>query len=461
MGSPFAEHLYQAIDDKSVRVGVIGLGYVGLPLAVTVAEAGFPVLGFDVQKTRVDYVNHGINYIGDVVSSRMESLVSENRLQATTDFSHLASMGIILICVPTPLDKHLQPDLRYIISSSKHVTDHLRDGALVILESTTYPGTTEEILLPILEGRWRDVPELLQGAAGDTSTGKERRCGWDFFLAYSPERVDPGNQAYNTHNTPKVVGGVTQSCTNLAAQFYRSVLNAEVYKVSSPKVAEMEKLLENIFRLVNIGLINEMAILCKNMNIDIWEVIEAAKTKPYGFMPFYPGPGLGGHCIPIDPYYLTYKAREYGLQTRLIETAGEINRQMPKYVVEQCVTILNFSGIPAKGARILLIGVAYKADVDDWRESPALGIIEQLMNLGAKVDYHDPYIPIVKIKNSLMKSIDLTAELFEQVDLCLITTDHRNVDYQIIREKAKRTFDTRNVMFRQGMLPTKGEYYKL
>jgi len=461
MNSHFADYLCRAIDDKSVPVGVIGLGYVGLPLAVTIAGAGFQVIGFDVQKSRVDYENQGINYIGDVVGNIMKVLVSEGRLKATVDFGQLNGAGIIIICVPTPLDKHLQPDLRYIISSAKQVASFVREGTLVILESTTYPGTTEEILLPILEGRWQDVPDLLRGFEDADPDKNSRHCGEDFFLAYSPERVDPGNQAYKTQNTPKVVGGVTQSCTELAAHFYQAVLHAEVYKVSSPRVAEMEKLLENIFRLVNIGLINEMAILCKNMRIDIWEVIEAAKTKPYGFMPFYPGPGLGGHCIPIDPFYLTYKAKEYGMQTRLIETAGEINRQMPKYVVEQCIRILNLAGIPVKGTRILLIGMAYKADVDDWRESPALEIMKDLINFGADVDYHDPYIPAVKIESGLKESVALTPELFEQVELFLITTDHHNVDYLLIKEKAKRIFDTRNAMSRLGMLPANGEYYKI
>ncbi len=459
--SPGVAKLNKKIEDKSARVGIIGLGYVGLPLAATIAEAGFHAQGFDVQRNRVELVNQGINYIGDVVGSKMKKLVAGGFLQATSDLGELRNVEIIVICVPTPLDKHLQPDLRYIINSTKQVANNISEGTLVILESTTYPGTTEEVLLPILEGRWQDVPELLREFQETGPLTREMSCGRDFFLAYSPERVDPGNQEFKTENTPKVVGGITEDCARLAAQFYLAVLKADVWRVTSPRVAEMEKLMENIFRLVNIGLVNEMAILCKKMNIDIWEVIEAAKTKPYGFMPFYPGPGLGGHCIPIDPFYLTYKAKEFGLETRLIEVAGEINRQMPKYVVDQCMHILNFSQIAVKGARVLLTGIAYKADIDDWRESPALEIMERLIILGAIVDYHDPYIPSIKIKSISHKSLELTPERVEQADLILITTDHSNIDYKVICEQAKRILDTRNIIFRMGMLPVNGEYYKI
>jgi len=330
--------LLEKIENKTAVIGVVGLGYVGLPLAVEKAKAGYKVIGFDIQQKRVDMVNKGQNYIGDVVDKELADLVKEGKISATTDYSKISIVDAVAICVPTPLDKYKQPDISYVVNSTREIAKYLHKGMLIVLESTTYPGTTEEVVKPILE-----------------ESGL--KCGEDFFLAFSPERVDPGNKVYNTKNTPKVVGGVTKTCTEIAARLYENVLEGEVFKVSSPRVAEMEKILENTFRNINIALVNEMAILCERMNIDIWEVIEAAKTKPYGFMAFYPGPGLGGHCIPIDPFYLTWKAREYDYHTRLIEIAGEINNYMPEYVVERVMKILNKFKKPLNGSKILILGV--------------------------------------------------------------------------------------------------------
>ncbi|MDI3508699.1 MAG: UDP-N-acetyl-D-glucosamine dehydrogenase, partial [Clostridiales bacterium] len=364
-----AKALKQKIENKTAQIGVIGLGYVGLPLAVEKAKAGYTVIGFDVQQKKVDMVNAGINYIGDVVDQELTDLVMSGRLSATADYGRIKELDAVTICVPTPLDKYQQPDVSYVVNSVTSVAQNLHPGMLVILESTTYPGTTEEVVKPILE---------------DTGL----KCGKDFFLAFSPERVDPGNKEYHTKNTPKVVGGVTPECTEVAASLYRHVLEGEVFTVSSPAVAEMEKILENTFRNINIALANEMSILCRRMGIDVWEVIDAAKTKPYGFMAFYPGPGLGGHCIPIDPFYLTWKARGYDYHTRLIETAGEINNYMPEFVVERISEILNKDRKPLNGSKVLLLGAAYKKDIDDLRESPVLKIIEHLEKAQADVIYN-------------------------------------------------------------------------
>lgn len=340
------------LNDKTAKLGVVGLGYVGLPLAVEKAKVGYNVIGFDVQDKKVKMVNEGHNYIGDIVDSDLSALVKKGKLKATTDFSFVKDVDAVTISVPTPLDLYKQPDLSYVVNSTKSVAKYLHKGMLVVLESTTYPGTTEEVLKPILE-----------------ESGL--KCGDDFFLAFSPERVDPGNKKYKTKNTPKVVGGCTPECTEVAAALYRSVLKSDVFTVSSPAVAEMEKILENTFRNINIALINEMAILCNRMKIDIWEVIEAAKTKPYGFMPFYPGPGLGGHCIPLDPFYLSWKAKEYDFHTKLIETSGDINDSMPSFVVDNAMKLLNkYQKKAMNGAKVLLLGVAYKNDIDDMRESP-------------------------------------------------------------------------------------------
>lgn len=417
--------LKEKIEKKEAVIGVIGLGYVGLPLAVEKAKAGYRVIGFDIQSKRVDMVNKGINYIGDVVDDDLKDIVDRGMLTATTDYSKIGDVDAVMICVPTPLDRFKQPDLSFVINSTREVAKRLKKAMLVVLESTTYPGTTEEVIKPILE-----------------STGL--KCGRDFFLAFSPERVDPGNKIYNTKNTPKVVGGVTPQCTQLAAELYRNVLEGEVFEVSSPKVAEMEKILENTFRNINIALVNEMAILCEKMGIDIWEVIEAAKTKPYGFMAFYPGPGIGGHCIPIDPFYLTWKAREYDYHTRLIEIAGEINDYMPEFVVERVMKILNEYEKPLKGSTVLLMGVAYKNDIDDLRESPALKVLEHLEKNKARVIYYDPYIPSFIYNNKEYRSIDFTQIPDLPIDIAVITTDHSNVDYEYLVDNVPVVFDTRN-----------------
>ncbi|MFV9510479.1 nucleotide sugar dehydrogenase [Tepidibacillus sp. LV47] len=438
--NPIAKELYDKIENKTATIGVVGLGYVGLPLAVEKAKAGYQVIGFDVQQKRVDMVNRGENYIGDVVDEDLTDLVKSGKLTATTDYSRIQEVDAVAICVPTPLDEHQQPDISYVENSTKAIAEYLHQGMLVVLESTTYPGTTEEVVKPILE-----------------QTGL--KCGEDFFVAYSPERVDPGNKQFNTKNTPKVVGGVTPVCTKLASTMYRNVLEGEVHEVSSPKVAEMEKILENTFRNINIALVNEMAILCNKMGIDVWEVINAAKTKPYGFMAFYPGPGLGGHCIPIDPFYLTWKAREYKYHTRLIETAAEINNYMPEFVIERTMKILNEEKKSLNGSKVLLLGAAYKKDIDDLRESPVLDIIEFLEKYGAQVYYSDPYIPKFNHKGKEYQSVDVTPELLEEMDIVLLTTDHSDFNYEMIAESAKIIFDTRNGFSRVKEL--KGKYYKL
>ncbi|MEZ0536163.1 nucleotide sugar dehydrogenase [Caldicellulosiruptoraceae bacterium PP1] len=420
-----AKKLLEKFEKREAVIGVVGLGYVGLPLAVEKAKAGYKVIGFDIQQRRVDMVNNGENYIGDVVDKELKELVQNGKLVATIDYSQIKDVDAVAICVPTPLDKYQQPDISYVVNSSREIAKYLHSGMLIVLESTTYPGTTEEIVMPILE-----------------ETGL--KCGTDFFLAFSPERVDPGNKHYNTKNTPKVVGGVTPECTIIAARLYENVLDSEVFKVSSPKVAEMEKILENTFRNINIALVNEMAILCERMKIDVWEVIEAAKTKPYGFMAFYPGPGLGGHCIPIDPFYLTWKAREYDYHTRLIEIAGEINNFMPEYVVDRVMKILNKFKKPLNGSKILILGVAYKNDIDDLRESPALKVIENFEKENAEIIYNDPYIPTFTHKGKTYSSVDLNEDLLKSADIVVITTNHSNYDYETIVKNAKLVFDTRN-----------------
>jgi UDP-N-acetyl-D-glucosamine dehydrogenase len=402
--------LLDKINNKTAVLGVIGLGYVGLPLAVEKAKTGYQVIGFDIQTKRVDKVNHGDNYIGDVVDRELKDLVQSGKLQATTDYSKIAEVDAVAICVPTPLDKYQQPDISYVLNSAEQIAPYLHRDMLVVLESTTYPGTTEEVVMPVLE-----------------KTGLH--CGIDFFLAFSPERVDPGNKEYHTKNTPKVVGGVTPRCTEIAAALYGKVLNSDIYQASSPKVAEMEKILENTFRNINIALANEMAILCNKMGIDVWEVIDAAKTKPYGYMPFYPGPGLGGHCIPIDPFYLTWKAREYNYHTRLIEIAGEINNQMPEFVIERVAAFLNEYGKPLKGAKVVMLGLAYKKDIDDPRESPAIKIYELLQERMADVTVNDPCIPVYAFGKLHLESTALTEQLLKPADLVLITTDHSTYDY--------------------------------
>jgi UDP-N-acetyl-D-glucosamine dehydrogenase len=425
--SSIKKSLLDKIIKKEAVVGVVGLGYVGLPLAVEKAKAGYRVIGFDIQDQKVRMVNEGVNYIGDIVPAELKSIVESGSLKATGDYSFISDVDCIAICVPTPLDEYFQPDISYVVASAKEITKYLHRGMLVVLESTTYPGTTEEVVKPILE-----------------STGLE--CGNDFYLAFSPERVDPGNKVYNTKNTPKVVGGVTSDCTEVAAALYNNVLENEVFRASSPKVAEMEKILENTFRNVNIALANEMAIICGKMGIDIWEVIEAAKTKPYGFMPFYPGPGVGGHCIAVDPFYLTWKAREFGYHTRLIETAGEINNYMPEFVLERSMKILNRFGKPLNGSKILVLGAAYKQDIDDVRQSPALEVIDLLAKNGAILKYNDPYVPSFHFRGKSYESAALTAETLENADLVIITTMHSSYDYDFIEKHSRFIFDTKNAM---------------
>lgn len=420
--------LKQKILDRTVTLGVVGLGYVGLPLAVEKAKAGFHVIGFDVQSQKVDMVNAGHNYIGDVVNADLEMIVKDGHLRATTDFASVASCDCVCIAVPTPLDAHQQPDISYVRSSAESITPYMHRDMLVVLESTTYPGTTEELLKPILE-----------------KSGL--KCGKDFYLAFSPERVDPGNLIYKTKNTPKVVGGVTPECTDIAAALYEAVLEAPVHRVSSPAVAEMEKILENTYRNVNIGLVNELAMLCDRMGISIWEVIDAAKSKPYGFQPFYPGPGLGGHCIPLDPYYLSWKAREFGFHTSMIESSMMINDRMPEYCASRAMGALNERKKAMNGARVLVLGVAYKQDIDDYRESPAIRVIEQLRKLGAQVSYYDPFVPEYREGGKAEKGIPaLTAQALAEADLVMVTTAHTTVDYDFVAQHADLVFDTKNAM---------------
>ena len=422
------ELLLQKIQDKSIIAGVVGLGYVGLPLAVEKAKAGFRTIGFDVQKEKVDMVNAGHNYIGDVVDAELASLVHKGRLSATTDFAFIREVDFVAICVPTPLDAHQQPDISYVESSARAIAEHLHRGMMVVLESTTYPGTTEELIKPILE-----------------SSGL--KCGEDFYLGFSPERVDPGNLIYKTKNTPKVVGGLGADASEVISAMYEAVLQGKVFRASSPAVAEMTKILENTYRNINIGLINELAILCHKMGINLWEVIEAAKTKPFGFTPFYPGPGLGGHCIPLDPYYLSWKAREYGFHTSMIESSMMINDRMPEYCVERISDMLNHRFAKAlKGAEVLVLGVAYKQDIDDYRESPAIRVIEELRKEGARIRFYDPYVPRYRYKGAWYEGEEqLTASLVEEADIVVITTAHTTVDYGFVQQLARAIFDTKNV----------------
>lgn len=413
---------------KTATLGVVGLGYVGLPLAVEKAKAGFKTIGFDVQSSKVEMVNSGKNYIGDVVNEDLEEIVKSGLLTATTDFSQVATADCVCICVPTPLDAHQQPDISYVQASAESIVPYMHKDMLIVLESTTYPGTTEELLKPILE-----------------KSGL--KCGEDFYLAFSPERVDPGNLIYKTKNTPKVVGGITPKCTDVAATLYESILEAPIYKVSSPAIAEMEKILENTYRNVNIGLVNELAILSNKMGINFWEVVDAAKSKPYGFQAFYPGPGLGGHCIPLDPYYLSWKAREYGFHTSMIESSMMVNDRMPEYCAERSSKILNRYQKSLNASKILVLGVAYKQDIDDYRESPAIRLIEELEKEGADVVYYDPFVSEYREHGEVKKGeAELTIDLLESADLVIITAAHTNVDYEFVQKHAKFVFDTKNVM---------------
>lgn len=418
--------LKSKIKNKVAKIGIIGLGYVGLPLAVEFAKSGFDVTGFDTDANKIKEINKGTSYILDVPSEDIRDLISFKRLSATSEKPLLNKMDAIIICVPTPLRKTKEPDISFILSATEDIANNLRKGQLIVLESTTYPGTTEEIILAKL-------------GANSLKIGK------DFFLAFSPERVDPGNLKYKTKDIPKVVGGVTETCTELATLLYSQIIK-EIIPVSSTRSAEMVKLLENTYRIVNIGLINELALLCNKMGVSVWEIINAAKTKPFGFMPFYPGPGVGGHCISTDPHYLSWKARAYGFETRFIKLAEEINSSMPHYVVDKIIEALNEKKKSLKGSRILIIGVTYKKDINDMRESPALAIINSLVEKEAKVQYHDTLVPDFEIDGLKLNSINLTKENISSSDCVVIVTDHTSLDYKLIVDNANLIVDTRNVL---------------
>jgi UDP-N-acetyl-D-glucosamine dehydrogenase len=434
--------LLKKIENKSAVVGIIGLGYVGLPLGLEFASKGFKVLGFDLDKAKIDYLNEGSSYIKHIDSKRVKDVVEKKSFFATADFSRLSEADAVIICVPTPLDEHREPDMTYVVNTAETIAKYLRKGQLVSLESTTYPGTTEEILLPMFE------------KAGERYGGKKFVAGKDFYLSFSPEREDPNNPSYNTATIPKVVGGVTQECVKVAAALYNNVVVKTVL-VSSTRAAEATKLTENIYRSVNIALVNELKMVFDRMNIDVWEVIEAASTKPFGFQPFFPGPGLGGHCIPIDPFYLTWKAREYEVHTRFIELAGEVNTHMPYYVLEKGGEALNRVKKSLNGSSVLILGIAYKKDIDDMRESPSFRLIELFREKGCKVSYNDPYVPkIPKIRKYQfdMKSVELTKENLSKFDLVVLSTDHSAYDYKMIAESAALIVDSRNVFAKNGIV---------
>ena len=426
-----AESLIRKVESREARIGVVGLGYVGLPLALEFAEAGFPVLGLEVSESKVEALGRGESYVQDVASERLAAAVESGRLNATLDYDRLSGLDAICICVPTPLGKTGDPDVSYIMSATNSVRSAVRPGQLIVLESTTYPGTTRELLLPALTGD------------GQLTVGR------DLFLAFSPERVDPSNPVWHINNTPKVVGGITSACTEVTRVLYSSIIE-KVVTVSSTEAAELTKLLENTFRSVNIALANEMAIVCDKLGVDVWEVIEAAATKPFGFMKFTPGPGLGGHCIPVDPHYLSWKMKTLDYKTRLVELASEINAEMPQYVTEQGAGLLNDHGKPVRGSRVVIIGVAYKPDTDDTRESPALDIIQLLAAKGAEVLYNDPLVPTLHLEGQDLSSTPLTAELIASADLVIVVTDHSDVDYSLIRAATCPVLDTRNVLARNA-----------
>ena len=420
----------ELIKSRKAKTGVIGLGYVGLPLAVEFGRAGYEAIGFDLDARKVNAINEGRSYIDDVPTAHVAELKAANRLRATTNFDALAEVDTINICVPTPLRKTKDPDMSYIVTAAEEIAKRLRPGQLVILESTTYPGTTDELVLPMLE----------KGGL---------RCGKDFFLAFSPERVDPSNRSFNTHNIPKVIGGMTEDCTALASALYDGAIST-IVPVSSPRVAEMVKLLENTFRAVNIGMVNELALMCDRMGIDVWEVVKAASTKPFGFMAFYPGPGLGGHCIPVDPFYLSWKARESGFEARFIELAGAVNGNMPHYVVSLMSEALNSVRKPLNGSKVLVAGIAYKKDVDDIRESPALDLLHLLRERGADLSYTDPFVPKLAAKewpNGIdLVNTDVAKTASEEFDCVVVVTDHTQFDYTELQRVAKTVVDTRNAI---------------
>ena len=426
-----AESLIRKLENREAHIGVVGLGYVGLPLAVEFAEAGFSVLGFEVSERKVEALGRGESYVQDVPGERVAVAVSSGRLDATLDYKRLSEPDAICICVPTPLNKTGDPDVSYIMSVTYSIRSAVRPGQLVVLESTTYPGTTRELMLPALTGEGR------------------LRVGADLFLAFSPERVDPSNPVWHISNTPKVVGGITPACSEVARVLYSTIIE-QVIAVSSTEAAELTKLLENTFRSVNIALANEMAIVCDKLGVDVWEVIEAAATKPFGFMKFTPGPGLGGHCIPVDPHYLSWKMKTLDYKTRLVELASEINAEMPHYVAEKGANMLNDRGKPVRGSKVVIIGVAYKRDTDDTRESPALDIIELLVAKGAHVQYHDPLVPTLRREGQNLSSVPLDYGLIASADLVVIVTDHSDIDYDIIRAATCPVLDTRNVLARNA-----------
>lgn len=421
------EKIIKKIEDRSIKIAVIGCGYVGLPLAVECAKSGIDTIGFDIVGEKVDMINAGISYIGDVKDEELRTVVNEKKLRAVSNYEFISQIDVAIICVPTPLDKHQQPDIRYVKDSLVNVGKYLKSGTTIVLESTTYPGTTTELAKPILEKESGLI------------------CEQDFYLGFSPERIDPGNSVYHTKNTPKVVGGIGKDATDVIEKIYRMFLDADILKVSSPEVAEMGKILENTYRNINVGLINELAMLCNKMGIDIWEVIEVAKTKPYGFQAFYPGPGLGGHCIPIDPYYLTWKAREYGFHTSMIESAMMINDRMPEYCVERTGDILNRLGVTFSNSKILMLGVAYKADINDYRESPAIEFMLKLREKGCLVDYFDPYIQSYEKNGATYIGIEnIDENVIAKYDLVIITTGHKKIDYNMVQKNANFIFDVRN-----------------
>jgi len=425
--------LISLITNKKAHIGVIGLGYVGLPLLVEFTSRGFTGTGFEVDEAKAKQINEGTSYIGDVASAKVKEVVDAKLLRATTNFDHLSECDAIIICVPTPLRKTKEPDVSYILAAAEQIAKRLRRGHMIILESTTYPGTTDEVLLPMFEEKGLKLDE-------------------DFLLAFSPERVDPGNPQFQTHNIPKVVGGVTEDSTEAAAHLYAQIVN-DVYAVSSARVAEAAKLLENTFRAVNIGMANEMARLCYALNIDTWEVIRAAATKPFGFMPFYPGPGIGGHCIPLDPHYLSWKARQHGFDSRFISLAEEVNSRMPEHVVQLVADGLNDESKAMKGSNVLLLGVAYKKDINDVRESPALSIIDRLRAKGANVRYHDPFVSELRFDDAHtdstgepLSSVPLTSDELQAADCVIIVTDHSDIDYKHVCSQVPLVIDTRNAL---------------
>ncbi|MHA2098765.1 MAG: nucleotide sugar dehydrogenase [Candidatus Kariarchaeaceae archaeon] len=432
--------IIEKIQNKSAKIGIIGLGYVGLPLGLEFAGKGFDVLGFDLDKEKIEFLERGESYIKHIGSERINKCVTEEKLSATSDFSKISDVDAVIICVPTPLNEYREPDMSYVEGTAKTIAEYMRTGQLIVLESTTYPGTTEDILLPLFHRA---------KSAGDDGF----EVGKDFYLAFSPEREDPNNEKYSTSTIPKVIGGITENCLKSAVALYDQVI-VKTVPVSSPRAAEATKLLENIYRSINIALVNELKMVFDKMDIDIWEVIAAASTKPFGYTAFYPGPGLGGHCIPIDPFYLTWKAREYEINTKFIELAGEINTHQPHYVVEKAMEVLNEYKLPLNGSRILILGAAYKKDIDDMRESPSLKLIDIFTERGAIVDYSDPYIPALPKtrKYDFEKvSVDLSPESIKNYNLVVLSTDHSDFDYKMIVHNAKAILDTRNAFEKNNL----------